>query len=113
MEEQPGGGAAAAAGAAALSPRQQPQLGGGAPLGAVLVPQQSDELQRPQQQYSIPGILHYIQHEWARFEMERAHWEVERAELQVRSRAQPGWGAGPGQRRLRPPGAVFQRNWDV
>uniref|UniRef100_A0A8C2AQ70 Striatin, calmodulin binding protein 3 n=1 Tax=Cyprinus carpio TaxID=7962 RepID=A0A8C2AQ70_CYPCA len=38
---------------------------------------------RPQQ-YTIPGILHYIQHEWARFEMERAHWEVERAELQAR-----------------------------
>lgn len=33
--------------------------------------------------YSIPGILHFVQHEWARFEMERAHWEVERAELQV------------------------------
>jgi len=34
--------------------------------------------------YSIPGILHFIQHEWARFEMERAQWEVERAELQAR-----------------------------
>ena len=34
--------------------------------------------------YSIPGILHFVQHEWARFEMERANWEVERAELQVR-----------------------------
>ena len=33
--------------------------------------------------YSIPGILHFVQHEWARFEMERANWEVERAELQV------------------------------
>lgn len=33
--------------------------------------------------YTIPGILHFIQHEWARFEMERAHWDVERAELQV------------------------------
>lgn len=33
--------------------------------------------------YTIPGILHFIQHEWARFEMERAQWEVERAELQV------------------------------
>ncbi|XP_067895458.1 striatin-3 isoform X4 [Heterodontus francisci] len=43
---------------------------------------QQEELQRPQ--YTIPGILHYIQHEWARFEMERAHWEVERAELQAR-----------------------------
>jgi len=34
--------------------------------------------------YSIPGILHFIQHEWARFEIERAQWEVERAELQAR-----------------------------
>ncbi len=34
--------------------------------------------------YTIPGILHFIQHEWARFEMDRAHWDVEKAELQVR-----------------------------
>ena len=34
--------------------------------------------------YSIPGILHFLQHEWSRFEMERGQWEVERAELQVR-----------------------------
>ncbi|KAM8781076.1 striatin-3 [Rhynchonycteris naso] len=46
-------------------------------------PTAGPELSRPQQ-YTIPGILHYIQHEWARFEMERAHWEVERAELQAR-----------------------------
>ncbi|GIY46106.1 hypothetical protein CDAR_293061 [Caerostris darwini] len=43
---------------------------------------QDDHNQRPH--YSIPGILHFIQHEWARFEMERAQWEVERAELQAR-----------------------------
>lgn len=36
-------------------------------------------------QYSIPGILHFLQHEWARFEVERAQWDVERAELQVSS----------------------------
>lgn len=36
-------------------------------------------------QYSIPGILHFLQHEWARFEVERAQWDVERAELQVRT----------------------------
>merc|ERR1719225_1079700 len=35
-------------------------------------------------QYSIPGILHFLQHEWARFEMERSQWEVEKAELQAR-----------------------------
>ncbi|XP_077477401.1 striatin-3 [Stigmatopora argus] len=96
MDEHPGGGAAGPP-----PPQQQLQPGGtggvhpalaGAPGGggggglggSALGPQQSDELQRPQQQYTIPGILHYIQHEWARFEMERAHWEVERAELQAR-----------------------------
>ncbi|KAL1462970.1 hypothetical protein WDU94_014767 [Cyamophila willieti] len=35
-------------------------------------------------QYSIPGILHFIQHEWARFEMERSQWEVDKAELNAR-----------------------------
>lgn len=35
-------------------------------------------------QYSIPGILHFLQHEWSRFEMDRGQWEVERAELQAR-----------------------------
>lgn len=82
MDEHPGGGGAA-------GPRQQLQQQPGSSsnanpsIGAVMVAQQNDDLPRPQQQYTIPGILHYIQHEWARFEMERAHWEVERAELQV------------------------------
>ncbi|XP_055375621.1 striatin-3 isoform X2 [Condylostylus longicornis] len=35
-------------------------------------------------QYTIPGILHFIQHEWSRFESERAQWDVDRAELQAR-----------------------------
>lgn len=38
-------------------------------------------------QYSVPGILHFLQHEWGRFEAERAEWEAERAELQVTSRS--------------------------
>ncbi|XP_007578192.1 striatin-3 [Poecilia formosa] len=89
MDEHPGGGA----GGGAAAPRQPPspqqhQQGssssGGPPIGAVMVPQQNEDLPRPHQQYTIPGILHYIQHEWARFEIERAHWEVERAELQAR-----------------------------
>ncbi|KAF1375254.1 hypothetical protein PFLUV_G00237670 [Perca fluviatilis] len=88
MDEQPGGGGV---GAPRQPPQQQqgsnssganPSIGGGG--GGIMVPHQQDELPRPQQQYTIPGILHYIQHEWARFEMERAHWEVERAELQAR-----------------------------
>lgn len=58
------------------------QLGPG--LGMVTKSQQDDGIkQRPQ--YSMPGILHFLQTEWARFEMEKSQWEVERAELQVRS----------------------------
>ncbi len=34
--------------------------------------------------YTIPGILHFIKHEWSRFEKERTNWEVQKAELQVR-----------------------------
>lgn len=34
-------------------------------------------------QYTIPGVLHFIQHEWSRFELERSQWDVDRAELQV------------------------------
>ncbi|XP_017772986.1 PREDICTED: striatin-3 isoform X2 [Nicrophorus vespilloides] len=42
------------------------------------------EKNNPKPQYSIPGILHFIQHEWARFELERSQWEVDKAELQAR-----------------------------
>ena len=45
-------------------------------------------------QYSIPGILHFLQHEWSRFEMERGQWEVEKAELQVSVANPSKWGAG-------------------
>lgn len=34
--------------------------------------------------YTIPGILHFLQHEWSKFEMERSQWEVEKSELQAR-----------------------------
>nr|XP_008267696.1 striatin-3 isoform X2 [Oryctolagus cuniculus] len=67
-----------------LSPGGNGAAGGGGPTASEGAgPAAGPELSRPQQ-YTIPGILHYIQHEWARFEMERAHWEVERAELQAR-----------------------------
>ena len=41
------------------------------------------ESQRPS--YTVPGILHYLQHEWTRFEIERQQWETERAEFQVQN----------------------------
>ncbi|XP_069882406.1 striatin-3 isoform X4 [Dipodomys merriami] len=102
MDELAGGGGGP--GMAGVPPRQQPQPqqqqgpggnlslppggngaagAGGPPASEGAGPPAGPELSRPQQ-YTIPGILHYIQHEWARFEMERAHWEVERAELQAR-----------------------------
>uniref|UniRef100_A0A8C6JHL1 Uncharacterized protein n=1 Tax=Melopsittacus undulatus TaxID=13146 RepID=A0A8C6JHL1_MELUD len=91
MDEHPGAGGG---GGMAAAPRPQqplPQAGGNMNLqsgGGCVGPGAGEtagpaELSRPQH-YTIPGILHYIQHEWARFEMERAHWEVERAELQAR-----------------------------
>lgn len=72
-----------AAGGMAASTR--PQVGGPGQAQTQGVPSEPGcDLPARPPQYTIPGILHYIQHEWARFEMERAHWEVERAELQAR-----------------------------
>lgn len=34
-------------------------------------------------QYTIPGILHYLQYEWHKFEFERQQWDTERAELKT------------------------------
>uniref|UniRef100_A0A8C2HYS1 Striatin, calmodulin binding protein 3 n=1 Tax=Cyprinus carpio TaxID=7962 RepID=A0A8C2HYS1_CYPCA len=90
MDEQPGGGGGGGMAAQRQQQQPAPQQGNSSinpqissAGGAPMVQHQQDEMPRPQQ-YTIPGILHYIQHEWARFEMERAHWEVERAELQAR-----------------------------
>ncbi|XP_028577154.2 striatin-3 isoform X3 [Podarcis muralis] len=79
-----GQGCAGPGGGGNLPPQQQPQGPAAAAAPEAVGPGGGgSELSRPQH-YTIPGILHYIQHEWARFEMERAHWEVERAELQAR-----------------------------
>lgn len=32
---------------------------------------------------SLPGILHFIQYEWGRFQAEKCRWEAEREELRV------------------------------
>lgn len=44
---------------------------------------QEGEGRVPTSTYTLPGVLHFIQHEWTRFERDRSRWEVERAELQV------------------------------
>lgn len=35
-------------------------------------------------EYTLPGILHYLQTEWRRFEREKNEWTIERAELKAR-----------------------------
>lgn len=54
------------------------------PMAGSVTNNKQNEETNPKSHYSIPGILHFIQHEWARFELERSQWEVDRAELQAR-----------------------------
>ncbi|KAI8140171.1 WD40-repeat-containing domain protein [Fennellomyces sp. T-0311] len=35
-------------------------------------------------EYSLPGVLHYLQVEWRRFERERNEWTIERAQMKAR-----------------------------
>lgn len=51
---------------------------GGGGVGGIVVGTNGDH-----NQYTMPGVLHYIQHEFSRFEMERSQWDIDRAEFQV------------------------------
>lgn len=64
--------------------QQQQQSQPPAVSGPQVMQQSGTGQQQQQQQYSIPGILSYLQYEWQRFELERQQWTVERAELQAR-----------------------------
>uniref|UniRef100_A0A4W3GL59 Striatin n=1 Tax=Callorhinchus milii TaxID=7868 RepID=A0A4W3GL59_CALMI len=69
-----------------LAQRQRSMLSGGMGgpgIGSRSPQQQGQEGEAPRAQYNIPGILHFLQHEWARFEVEKTQWDVERAELQA------------------------------
>lgn len=55
--------------------------GGGG--GSTAPNNQHQQQQQLQHQYTMPGVLYYIQHEFSRFEMERSQWDIDRAELQV------------------------------
>jgi striatin 1/3/4 len=43
--------------------------------------QQSQQSQQPE--YSLAGVLHFLQTEWRRYERDRNEWEIERAEMRV------------------------------
>uniref|UniRef100_A0A669EJI3 Striatin 4 n=1 Tax=Oreochromis niloticus TaxID=8128 RepID=A0A669EJI3_ORENI len=55
-----------------------------AAAGAVSGPlQQSREPQDGESGMTLPGILHFIQYEWGRFQAEKYRWEAERDELRA------------------------------
>lgn len=43
-----------------------------------------DAASSSQPEYTLAGILHYLQTEWRRYEKDRNEWEIERAEMRAR-----------------------------
>ncbi|CAG8436156.1 8399_t:CDS:10 [Scutellospora calospora] len=39
---------------------------------------------KKQTEYTLPGVLHFLQSEWRRYERDRNEWEIERAEMKAR-----------------------------
>lgn len=54
-----------------------------AAAGAMPGSSQSREPQDGDSGMTLPGILHFIQFEWGRFQAEKYRWEAERDELRV------------------------------
>ncbi|XP_037631177.1 striatin-4 isoform X2 [Sebastes umbrosus] len=102
----PNGPKAAAAAAAGAAPGQQQQTSVAAATGAmaaaaaaaaaaagggVSMPGSSQQLQQQARELqqdgdagmTLPGILHFIQYEWGRFQAEKYRWEAERDELRA------------------------------
>jgi striatin 1/3/4 len=46
-------------------------------------PQQQVQQQSQAPEYTLPGVLHFLQAEWRRYERDRNEWEIERAEMKV------------------------------
>lgn len=55
-----------------------------AAAGAMPGTSQVRELQDGDAGMTLPGILHFIQYEWGRFQAEKCRWEAERDELRVK-----------------------------
>lgn len=54
-----------------------------AAVGAMPGSSQSRDPQDGDSGMTLPGILHFIQYEWGRFQAEKYRWEAERDELRV------------------------------
>ncbi|SPO35650.1 related to STRIATIN [Pseudozyma flocculosa] len=52
--------------------------------GANGVPAQETGNSVAPAEYTLPGILHFLQSEWRRYERDRNEWEIERAEMRAR-----------------------------
>ncbi|PWN28418.1 WD40 repeat-like protein [Jaminaea rosea] len=62
--------------------QQQQQHGGVAANGGGSQDAASSANQAPE--YTLAGVLHYLQSEWRRYEKDRNEWEIERAEMRAR-----------------------------
>ncbi|GES90761.1 striatin isoform X1 [Rhizophagus clarus] len=45
---------------------------------------QPQQAQQQTPEYTLPGVLHFLQSEWRRYERDRNEWEIERAEMKAR-----------------------------
>ena len=75
-------------------PRQQQAQGQQQQIQQQPQPQQQQQLQQPGdllpppqsgQDFTLSSVLHFLQTEWRRYERDRNEWEIERAEMRVRS----------------------------
>lgn len=88
-----GGGGSNGAGRNANGPKAAPSqatsaagtgaMAAAAAIGAMPGTSQNRELQDADSGMTLPGILHFIQYEWGRFQAEKYRWEAERDELRV------------------------------
>lgn len=67
-----------------VDPGTNSQLGAGNNANAGEHSKDGDTKRSQQPPYMMPGVLHYLQYEWSRYELERSQWEMERAELKAR-----------------------------
>jgi striatin 1/3/4 len=70
-------------GGTGLSTVNQTTSGNYVSTGTNVNAESSSVINNQRSAYTIPGVLHFLQHEWTRFEYDRQQWEADRAELTV------------------------------
>ncbi|KDN38707.1 WD40 repeat-like protein [Tilletiaria anomala UBC 951] len=80
-----GGAAAGGPGVAGAGMGLNGAGGGGGCMGSGSgAGSNQDTSSNGQSEYTLAGILHYLQSEWRRYERDRNEWEIERAEMRAR-----------------------------